>query len=164
MFWYWIVTFFKYLGRDNTKSQIAFGVAIGMLLGLIPYFTLHWFLVVALLFVFRMNLLGALVSALGFSVFSVLLQPWFESLGFWILTGHPKLIPLFARAYHAPLIPYTSFNHSTVMGCTIVGMILFLPVFWGTQSFVPKVRERVHTFWLSTRIQRAYAHTRRLIH
>lgn len=161
---YWIVTFLKYLGRDNQNSQIALGISVGMLLGLIPVFTLHWFLIAVLPFMIRMNLLAVFCSALCFSIFNLSLNSYFEQFGFWLLTGHPTLIPLFSKAYNYPLLPYTAFNHSTVMGSSVVALGVFLPLFFAAKLVAKNHRERIHTFWLSTRIQRAYAHTKRLIH
>jgi uncharacterized protein (TIGR03546 family) len=163
MILYWTITFFKYLGRDARQYQFALGVSKGMLLGLIAITTLHWILIATFPFVFRMNLLATFCSFVGFDLVARLFESYFESFGFWILTEFPALLPWFSRAYHAPLLPYTSFNHSQVMGSSLLGLALFFPVFFLTRFVVAHYKEQAHAFWLSTRIQRAYAHARRLV-
>jgi len=157
-----LVHFFKYLGRDNSDTQIALGIATGMLLGFIPAITLHWFIIFAVVLLVRMNLLAVLISFQIFTLVSWILFSPLEKLGFWVLTSQEALLPLFARAYHAPILPFTSFNHGTVMGTTIVSLLLFAPLVLVGRIMVHRLRTPVHTFWLSTRLQRAYAHYRRM--
>jgi len=161
---YLLIRFIKYLGRDNTNFQIALGIAVGMLLGMIPILTLHWFLILGALLIVRMNFLSAFISFQFFAIASWTLSPLLERLGFWVLTSQSGLLPFWARAYHAPILPFTAFNHSNVMGATVLGFILFMPILLGSQILVARFRETTHTFWLSTRLQRAYAHYRRFTH
>jgi|688.fasta_scaffold290613_2 uncharacterized protein (TIGR03546 family) len=161
---YLFIRFIKYLGRDNTDFQIALGIAVGMLLGMIPILTLHWFLIFGALLIVRMNFLSAFISFQFFAIASWTLSSLLERLGFWVLTSQSGLLPFWARAYHAPILPFTAFNHSNVMGATVLGFILFVPILLISQILVARFRETTHTFWLSTRLQRAYAHYRRFTH
>lgn len=158
---YWIVSFFMFLGRDKSDLQIAFGVIVGMFLGLIPFATLHHFIIMGILVITRINILAALISWLSFSVFSFACSSGIETFGFWFLTSQRSLLPWLARAYHAPIIPFTNFNHSSVMGGTLLAILLTVPVL-GISCFISKrYRSKLHGFWLSTRLQRAYAHAKR---
>lgn len=160
----WIVQFLQSLGKDKTDFQIALGVSTGMLLGLIPVTTLHWFLLFSFVFALRMNLLATLISALVFSILSFLIASPLEAFGYWMLTSQTTLIPVYVRAYHSPIIPFTAFHHTNVMGGTLVGVLLFFPVLWLAQRVTHKYRDSLHAFWLSTRVQRAYVHYRRFSH
>ena len=161
MILYWTVRTLQSLGRDHSNLQIAWGVSLGMLLGLIPFATLHWLLVFCLVLATRVNLIAAFFSASLFSIVYFLAHSSLESLGFWALTSQPILTPLWTRAYHAPILPFTAFNHSDVMGGTLLGIFFFIPVFGFSMTLAKKYRSSLHAFWLSTRIQRAYAHQRR---
>ncbi|NBT59058.1 TIGR03546 family protein [bacterium] len=160
----WVIRFLSFLGKDKTDFQIALGISVGMLLGLIPITTLHWFALFGMVFALRMNLLATLLSALIFSCLSWIASVPFEALGYWALTSPRALVPFYVKAYHSPLIPFTAFHHTNVMGATVVGLILFFPVLWISQRMTHKYRNSLHAFWLSTRIQRAYVHYRRFSH
>lgn len=164
MILYWTVRAFQTLGRDSSNQQIAWGVSLGMLLGLIPLATFHWLLIFCLVLTLRVNLIAALISACLFHLFFLTVHSPLEALGFWTLTSQPWLTPLWTRAYHAPLVPFTAFNHSDVMGGTLLGLSLMIPVYLISFLLTKKLRSSLHAFWLSTRLQRAYAHQRRFYH
>lgn len=161
---FWFIRFLQILGKDRTDFQIALGITLGMMLGLIPFATLHWLLLFSALLILRNNLLAAFLSFCVFTALSFSLAGPLESLGFWALSSHKALLPLWTRAYHAPLIPFTSFNHSSVMGSSLLAFVLFGPMLLISEKLVHRWREPLHTFWLSTRVQRAYAHYRRFTH
>lgn len=161
---FWCIRFLQLLALDRSPLQIAFGITFGMLLGVIPVTTLHWFCLLGCLFVVRMNLLAALLSAACFGLLSWILQSPIEELGYWTLTANKSLLPLWARAYHAPVLPFTAFNYSSVMGGTLIAFACFIPLLLLSQILIRKWSAPLHTFWLSTRIQRAYTHYRRMTH
>jgi len=161
---FWSIRFLQFLGKDRSDFQIALGITLGMMLGLIPFATLHWLVLFGALLILRSNFLAAFLSFIFFWAVSFSLATPLESLGFWALSSHKALLPLWTRAYHAPLIPFTAFNHSTVMGGSLVATLLFLPVLLISKNLVHRWREPVHAYWLSTRVQRAYAHYRRFTH
>jgi len=161
---FWLIRSLQTLGKDRTDFQIALGISLGMTLGLIPFATLHWFVLFGFVLVLRNNLLAAFFSFCFFWAFSFSFSGPLESLGFWTLSSQKALLPLWTRAYHAPLIPFTAFNHSSVMGGTLLAVILFVPSLSIAQHLARKWRGPLHAYWLSTRVQRAYAHYRRLTH
>ncbi|MFM8268959.1 MAG: TIGR03546 family protein [Pseudomonadota bacterium] len=161
---FWFIQSFKTLGKDKSDFQIALGISTGMMLGLIPVTTLHWFLLLIFVFTLRMNLLATLLSTVLFSVVSFLVSFPIEAFGYWMLTSHQSLIPIYAQAYHSPLIPFTAFHQTHVMGGTLLGVLLFFPVLVISQRLTHKYRDALHAYWLSTRIQKAYVHYRRFSH
>ena len=160
----WTIKFLQFLGKDKTDFQVALGISTGMMLGLIPVTTLHWFLFLGFVFALRMNLLATIVSALFFSALSFMISAPLESFGFWALTSHTGLIPIYVKAYHLPIIPFTAFHHTDVMGGTLLGALFFFPVLLIAQRLTHKYRGALHAYWLSTRVQRAYVHYRRFSH
>lgn len=125
----WTVQFLQFLGKDKTDFQIALGISTGMMLGLVPVTTLHWFLFLVFVFALRMNLLATIGSALFFSTLSFVISTPLESFGFWALTSHTGLIPMYVKAYHSPIIPFTAFHHTDVMGERSSGHSYFFQCF-----------------------------------
>jgi uncharacterized protein (TIGR03546 family) len=51
------------------------------------------------------------------------------------------LVGLWTALYNAPLMPFTRFNNSVVLGSLIVSLILFYPVYSAGRLMIVKYRE-----------------------
>jgi uncharacterized protein (TIGR03546 family) len=71
------------------------------------------------------------------------LDPLFHQFGLFLLTGVSALQGVWTSLYNAPLVPYTKFNNSVLMGSLIVSLLAFYPVYWGGRIMVVKYRETV---------------------
>lgn len=114
-------------GQD-TARQVAFGCALGMLLGLLPKGNLLAVFVSTLILCTRVNLGTAMVSTLAFSVIGINLDILTHSLGLTTLSYAP-LLPVWKMLYRIPFVPWTSFNNTVVMGSLLVGLVMFYPVY-----------------------------------
>lgn len=161
MLLYWTINFIKMLSRDDSNAQYGLGIAFGLLLGFIPCVTLHWVLILTLALVLRVNLAATFFSMIFFTGPALLFDAQLARIGYWLLHDLTSLTPLWARLYHAPLFPFTRFNSTLVMGSTAFAFTGFLPTFLVARALVKGYREQLHTYWLSTRINRSYAHIRR---
>ena len=63
----------------------------------------------------------ALFVPLGF-----LLDPVFDRIGAGLL-GAPSLRPLWTSWYNTPLVPYTNFNNTVVLGSVVAWLVLAHP-------------------------------------
>lgn len=145
MFWLKIIKdFLKILREGQTPNQIAWGFALGSLVGLSPVFTLQGLLVWILIFIFNVNLTAAFLSFTLFSIAAFLLDPLFHWFGFTILTMD-SLKGLFTQLYNVPVAPLTRFNNTVVTGSFIVAIILLLPVYFGMKNFVIQYRKHIHS-------------------
>ena len=134
---------FKALNSQGTPGQVAAGMAFGAALGLTPIASLHNLVIVLLVLVLNVSLAG---FSLGWALFvpvGFLLDPLFDAIGNGLL-GSPGLTPLWTRLANTPVIPFTSFNNSVVLGSLVSWVILWLPLFFLFRYLVAKYR--VHVF------------------
>ncbi|HEX2716202.1 MAG TPA: TIGR03546 family protein [Gemmatimonadaceae bacterium] len=130
------------LHSDGTPAQIAFGAALGAALGLTPIANVHNVVIVALLLVLNVSfgagmLAWALFVPLGFA-----LDPLFDRVGRALLLETPALTPLWTTWFNAPLVPYTNFNNTVVLGSVVIWLVLFAPIFALSHVAVVQYRRR----------------------
>lgn len=134
--------FIKLLNSETGTIQISTGIAAGFVLGMTPFFSLQSILIFLLLFIFRIQIGAAFVSAFFFSFMAYLLDPVFHYVGQAVLTA-PSLQPLLTSLYNMPIIPMTRFNNTIVMGSGITAFLMTPFIFILTKKLVEKYRETV---------------------
>ena len=139
-----IFSFIKLLNSDTGTNQIAAGIVCGLVLGFAPSFSLQTVLVLILMFFFRIQIGAAFGSAILFKIIGYFLDPVFDSVGRPILENQ-GLTALFTTLYNLPLLPFTRFNNSAVMGAGVVAIVLALPVFFASKKLIVAYRETVVT-------------------
>ncbi|MCC7441457.1 MAG: TIGR03546 family protein [Bdellovibrionales bacterium] len=149
---------FKLLNSDKGTSQIAAGVACGLVLGFTPAFSLQTLLVVAVILLFRVQAGAAFLTAAFFKVPAVFLDPAFDLVGGWALELE-ALTPIYTTLFHMPLVPFTRFNHSVVMGSGIVALALVVPTYFLSQKLIEKYRDTVVARWKTTKLWKAWTGT-----
>lgn len=121
--------FFKALTTDNTPKQMALGLALGIAIGLVPKGNLIAIVLMVILGALRVNLGVGILTAFCISWLGIWLDPLTHQLGSFLLQHH-KLRPFWTEAYNLPVVPWTKFNNTVVLGSTCAGMMLLLPVYW----------------------------------
>ena len=130
----------KILHSDASPSQIAGGACFGMIMGLTPLYNVHNLLVLLLVLIIRVNP-GSVVLSWGlFSLAAFVFDPLFHRAGMAILK-HPALVPYWTELYNIPLMTWTNFNNSVVMGSLAVSLALFIPAFLSVALFVNAYRK-----------------------
>jgi uncharacterized protein (TIGR03546 family) len=118
----------KELHSDGTPMQIALGAALGAALGLTPIANVHNAIVLALLLILNVSF-GAGMLAWGLFVpLGFILDPVFDRVGHMLLLETPALTPLWTSWFNAPLVPYTNFNNTVVLGSVVGWLVLFIPI------------------------------------
>ena len=133
-----IISLIRVMHSETDPRQISLGFALGMIPGLNPFTSPHNLLVI--LFV-RVNIGAAMLSWAAFGILAYALDPLFHQIGLFILTGVGSLQGLWTALYNAPLVPYTRFNNSVVMGSLIFSLLAFYSVYLGGRLMVVKYRE-----------------------
>jgi uncharacterized protein (TIGR03546 family) len=113
---------------DATPGQLAWGFALGMVIGLIPKGNL---IAVSLMTVFcalRINLAAGTAAILIFAWVGMLLDPYAHRVGHYLLT-HPSLQATWTALYDMNVVPWTAFNNTVVLGSTVIGLASFLPMY-----------------------------------
>jgi len=132
--------------RNSAPNEIALAAALGAVLGLLP--KANFFSLVFLLLLFRLksNVAAGLFSAIVFTAVGLACEPFLHRTGFLVLTWTP-LVPVWTFLYNLPLLPWTGFNQTLVMGGLCAGAYLVWPVMVLTTWLVDHYRVPVWN-WL----------------
>ncbi|GHV71767.1 hypothetical protein AGMMS49928_25150 [Spirochaetia bacterium] len=127
------------LNGNVKKSQLAAGFAWGLLLGLVPSLNPFWIVLLLISFFFRHNHGSKLLSLALLKLFSPLIGPPLDVLG-WELLHIEALQPFFIALYNMPFVPFTKFNNTLVAGGLAAGIVLWLPAFFLFIVLIPIYR------------------------
>ena len=119
----------KALAADDSPRQLALGFVLGMVIGLLPKGNLTAFALVIALFSTRVNLGAGLAAAAAFSWVGLALDPFAHKLG-WILLSNRPLQDVYAWLYNLPLVAWSGFNNTVVVGQFLIGAYLAYPAYW----------------------------------
>ena len=136
----------KALNSDGTPGQVAAGIALGAVFGLTPLLNLHNLVLFGCALILNVSMPGvflgwALCVPVGFA-----LDPLFDAVGSRLLLA-PGLRGLWTALYNAPVVPFTNFNNTVVLGSFVVWVVAFLPLFflarWGVARYRATLLERL---------------------
>ena len=133
----------KTLHSEGTPGQVAAGMALGAALGLTPLINVHNLVIAALILVLNVSLGGALLGWALFVPLGFLLDPVFDRLGRQLLLETPALAPMWTAWFNAPILPYTNFNNTIVLGSVVAWLALSLPIFFAARSGVARYRATI---------------------
>jgi uncharacterized protein (TIGR03546 family) len=137
-----IFAFLKLLNSDTGESQIAAGLACGLILGFAPAFSLQTLLVIVLLFFFKIQIGAAFVGAFFFAMIAYIFDPVFHTVGMSVLEIE-GLKGIYTTMYNLPIIPFTKFYNSVVMGAGVISILLAPVVYFLSKILVVKYRAAV---------------------
>ena len=144
----------KLLNSETGTNQIAAGITAGFILGMTPSFSLQTIFIWLLILFFRIQIGAALIMAFFFSFIAWLLDPIFHSVGHTVLTM-TSLAALFTEFYNMPIIPFTRFNNTLVMGSGVVAFGLSPFIFILSKVLVQKYRKNVVERFKETKFWKA---------
>jgi uncharacterized protein (TIGR03546 family) len=130
------------LNANSRPGEIAGALSCGLFLALLPGGNLLWFLLFVLFFLLKIHIATMLFSLLLLTVPAQLTDPLLHWTGEKILTLN-LFLPLFQKASDTPIIPFTAFNNTVVMGALIWGTVLWFPVFLAGKQLVKAYRARI---------------------
>lgn len=136
---------------DATPKQLAWGFALGMAIGLVPKGNLIAVVMMAVLCSLRVNMAAGMMAIFTFSWIGMAIDPVSHQIGQYLL-AQPSLQSLWTTLYDTPLVPWTSFNNTVVLGSFVLGLALIYPAYLLSEplfaKFAPKWTERVQKFRL----------------
>lgn len=138
-----IAKLIKILRSEISPNQIAWGFALGMIIGLTPVWSLHNLLVVVLIIILKVNLATAIFSFGIFSGIAYLVDPLFHSFGYYLLVDLQSLNSFYTWLYNVPVLSLSKFNNTVVMGSLISSIILIIPVYFLIKIGVINYREKI---------------------
>ena len=137
-----IQSIIKTLHSEGTPGQVAAGMAIGSVLGLTPIFNLHNLIILSLVLLLNVSFGGAMLGWALFVPVGFMLDPLFHSIGLELLQA-PSLRPFWTTLTNTPLVPYTNFNNTVVLGSFVGWVALALPVFFAARFGVARYRATI---------------------
>jgi uncharacterized protein (TIGR03546 family) len=135
----------KALNSNASPKQLAHGFALGAILGLTPALSLHNILILLIIYILHVNIPIAIVSALLYKIIAILLSGYAHKLGLFILVAEP-LQSLWTTMYNLPIVPWSRFYNTVVMGSFVISLILYVPNLFIGKYFVIGYRKYVLTF------------------
>jgi uncharacterized protein (TIGR03546 family) len=115
-------------------------------------------LVFVAIFLFRVQIGAATISAGLFAFVSWIFDPLFNALGQRVL-GAEALAPLFTSLYNVPLVPLTRFNNTVVMGAGVLTVFLAPLVFFASRRLIAVYREQIVARFQNTKTYKAWTMT-----
>ncbi len=141
-----IQSIIKTLHSDGTPGQVALGIALGSALGLTPLVNVHNLIVFSVIVLLNVSFGGGMLGWALFVPVGFVLDPLFDRIGASLLQA-PSLRPLWTSWYNTPLVPYTNFNNTVVLGSLVAWLVLTVPIYfaarWGIVRYRATIGERV---------------------
>ena len=151
-------SFLKLLHSDTGFISLSLGCVCGFILGMTPTLSLQSLLVFMILFLFRIQIGAALVTAFFFKFIAFLLDPAFDVVGQWALEI-PSMQGLYTTLFNMPIVPFTRFNNSIVMGSAIITILLSPLVYIISAFMIKKYRVVVVERFKDTKLFKAWKAT-----
>ena len=134
---------------ETTPKQLAWGFALGMLIGLVPKGNLIAVSLMTLFCALRINAASGTAAIFLFSGAGMFLDPFSDRVGNYLLTL-PAMQSFWTSLYNMNLVPWTAFNNTVVLGSTLIGLALLLPVYGITRPifnyFAPRWAEHLRKY------------------
>ncbi|HEX5962954.1 MAG TPA: TIGR03546 family protein [Gemmatimonadales bacterium] len=137
-----IQSIIKTLHSEGTPGQVAAGIAIGSVLGLTPLMNLHNLIIFSLVVLLNVSFGGAMLGWALFVPVGFLLDPLFHATGLALLQS-PSLRSLWTAMTNTPLVPYTNFNNTVVLGSFVGWLVLAVPIFFAARYGVARYRATI---------------------
>ncbi|MEM0927363.1 MAG: TIGR03546 family protein, partial [Planctomycetota bacterium] len=118
----------KAIAGRRYPAQLAGGLALGVLLGIIPHGNLLAVVVLMGILCFQVNHAFLAVIAIASAYGAAYLDPYSHQVGEFLLT-HPTGNALARRTWTFPLVPWMDLNNTVVLGSFTIGLLATLPLF-----------------------------------
>lgn len=135
--------FIMILNSNASPAQISWGIALGAIVGIMPFKTLLSFILILFILLVNVNWSAAMLAIAVFSVISIPLDILSHAIGYALLARVDPLVPIWARLYNMPIVPFTRFNNSVVLGSLVLGIILIIPNYLLFKRLIILYRERL---------------------
>ena len=138
----WFAKVFVAINSNKKTSQIALAISFAFLLALIPKANLFWVSLFVLTFFLKVNQAVEMVFIAVFSLFLDFLDIFLDRIGFAILTI-PSLTDFFTKLFNSPFFYLTKYYNSLVMGGLVVGLAMFVPIYFLAKYLVDVYRDKM---------------------
>jgi uncharacterized protein (TIGR03546 family) len=144
------------LNGNIKKSQIAAGLAWGVLLGCIPGGSIFGIVLFLVSFFFSHHHWSKIFLMVILKLLSPFFIYWVDFIG-WEILHFDAFLPFFTSMYNMPFVPFTKFNNTLVMGGLALGVVLWLPSFLIFLALIPLYRNYIAVKIRNSKIVKALA-------
>ncbi len=144
---------FRTLHSEGTPGQVAAGMMLGAGIGLTPLMNAHNLVLFAAIVLLNVSFGGGMLGLALFTPVGFLLDPLFDRVGL-LLLEIPGLRGLWTDWYNIPLLPYTGFNNSVVLGSFAVWLVCAVPIYVAARLAVGHYRATYGHRVLNSRFMR----------
>lgn len=138
---------------NDSPRQTAWGVTLGMIVGLLPKGNLLAIVLAMLLCGTRANVAAGLLGVGVFSWIGWGLDDFAHRLGALALLWQPAR-DAFTWLFNQPLGPFIGFNNTVVMGQLLIGLYLAFPMYKLSHAIAAKWQPRLSKWLMSYRVVR----------
>ncbi len=124
-----ILKLFRALNSAQTPWQVTLAITLGMIVGLTPFSGIQTVVIFFLAFLLNIHLGLFLASSAFFAGIGYLFDPFFEQVGFALLTSK-GLNGLWTAWYNNGLMRLSYFNNTLVLGSTVVALVAAAPLYF----------------------------------
>ena len=141
MFTKWIISTIAALSSNKKTGELAAGVAFGLLLAFIPANNLLWPIILILTMLIKVHQGMEFIWLAIFKLLVPLIDWPLHNLGYAVL-NISFLEKFFTWVNNIPLLPFTRFNNTLVMGGIVAGILFWAPAFFLFKFLITKYREK----------------------
>lgn len=138
------------LNSEESPKQIAAGFAFGAWIGLMPVQGLIPVTFALLSFLINVNLGFLMIGTIIYKFLAFAIDPVANQVGYHFLTKVPSLGSFWTTLYNLPIVPYTRFNNTIVLGSFVIGFLLLVPNYflgkWFVGYYRTNFRDKVQQF------------------
>ena len=125
-----IINLIKVIQSDDSPKKLAWGFAYGSLLGMVPGFTIYHCVLFVGVYLFSINVGMTLLSFALFKFVVIIISRYLHIIGYKLLVENDVLQPFWTTLYNLPIIPWTKFYNTVVLGGMVLSFCLFLPSYF----------------------------------
>lgn len=134
------------LVADSSPRQLAWGTALGLSAGLVPKDNLTAATLMVVICALRVNMAAVAMAMMASSWIGTLADPLTHRLGEWLLR-HDRLHEFWTTLANLPVVPWTAFNNTVVLGSFLAGLVLLYPLYrlaeWPARRYLPSLQRRL---------------------
>jgi uncharacterized protein (TIGR03546 family) len=149
-----IQSMIKTLHSAGTPGQVALGMSLGSALGLTPLMNVHNLLIFSMLVLLNVSFGGGMLGWMLFVPIGFLLDPVFHAIGLELLEA-AALRPMWTGFTNTPILPYTNFNNTVVLGSFVAWLVLTVPIFFAARYGITRYRATIGERVRQSRIYKA---------
>ena len=150
----WFAKIFVAINSNKKTSQVALAISFAFLLALVPKANLFWISLFTLTFFLKINQAVEMVFLAVFSLSLGFLDKFLDRIGFAILTVL-SLGDFFTKLFNSPFFYMTKYYNSIVMGGLVVGLAMFVPIYFIAKYLVDVYRDKVREKIANNKIVKA---------